>query len=1151
MRPEEELEFRVLGPLELVDKGQPLRLAGMKQRTLLGILLLEANRVVSAERLVELLWRAAPPETASNAVQVYISQLRNLLEPSRKKADNYRVLITQAPGYALRIEPESIDLFRFERLAARANEALQVHRNEDAATLVLEALGLWRGRLLADIEEIPLLARERSRLEELRLQAMEARFDACLRLDRPGEVMPELEALAQEWPLRERLQGQLMLALYLSGRQAEASSVFQRTRERLVDELGMEPGPALQELLKQILNKDPRLEPNHRFAKTQSQAPNLPVGTLTFLMTDVEGSTKMWDASPASAKAALELHDQIIAEQVERNQGHIVESGREGDSVLAVFTQARDALVCAVDAQRSLQHEEWPTGVAMRVRIAIHTGEAELRSGHYVGAQIYRCARLMAVAHGAQVLISKATQELVADGLPDGVTLRDLGLHRLRDISRPEHVYQLLHPDLESDFPLLYSLEQPDNLPVELTSFVGRERELEELKLVLAANRLVTLTGAGGVGKTRLAVELARQTVGQYRDGAWLVDLAPLADGGLVPDVVLAALGLGVQQGGTPTSALISCLAGREMLCVLDNCEHVLSACAQLADALLRSCPHLRILATSRELLAISGETVWRVPSMAIPDSTRLPNVEDLRHFETVQLFVQRANAFRSGFQLTIENAGAVASICQRLDGIPLAIELAAARVRTMPVDAIDERINDRFHLLTGGSRVSPPRQRTLQATLDWSHDLLDADEQRLFRRLAVFRGGFTLEAVERICTVDATDRVMDELSSLIDKSLVIFDEGPDQPGRFSLLETVREYAHQHLERVGDIEQTVGRHAWYYLAFGYAMHDLLRGPEQTTWFRRLEEEVDNLRACFEWALEHDTQPALQLTLALERYWIICRRGEGHDWLVRSLTAVPEPSELRAHALYDAAFWATFRGSFEEARRFANECLTLARDLGNSLYRGQALCALAFVESWERRKGWRARSVLLFQQAEPLVRESADPEALARLLNNYGYALYQSGEREGAMEKLQEAVALAQQLRDTWLGAAFHGSLADVELARGDRDAAEASWRYQLEMAAQIGGLASAREALTGLARLALADRQLARCLRLLAAADEYFRRTGSVVDSPDPDLVREAREKAQELLGAEASDLAWREGARMSLTQAVTFGLGEPERPSP
>jgi predicted ATPase len=692
------------------------------------------------------------------------------------------------------------------------------------------------------------------------------------------------------------------------------------------------------------------------------------------------------------------------------------------------------------------------------------------------------------------------------------------------------------------------------NLPLELTSFVGRRAELITVRHLIAESRLVTLTGTGGIGKTRLAVETARQIGGQFSDGVWLVELAPLTNPDLVPNAMLAAFGFGAQPSDAPTESLIRVVAEHKLLCVLDNCEHLLDACARLANALLRSCPQLRILATSREPLGLGGETTWRVPSMATPDTARSLTLQELQGFETMQLFVQRADAAHPGFKLAAENVVAAARICWRLDGIPLAIELAAARIRTLPLGTVDQRLDDRFHLLTGGSRTSLPRQRTLQATLEWSHDLLTGDEQRLFRRLAVFRGGFTLEAAEDICVqgeldVNSAAGVLELLSGLVDKSLVLLEEGTDQAGRFGLLETVREYADQRLRLAGEAFETARRYALYYLALGDAMDAGMRGPEQSAWITRTEDELDNLRACFEWALVQEPRSALRLTLALERYWTIYRRGEGHDWLARSLAAAPERSELRAHALYNASFWAMFQGSFEEARQLGGECLAIARELDSPLYHGQALCVLAMLEMHRRSEGWQTLILPLLQQAEDLVRESANPEKLAYLLNNHGYSLYEAGDRKGARRKLHEAAALALQVGDLALSAAIQGSLADVEFADGARDAAESCWQQELRLSGQVSGFVTASEALAGLGRLALADGQLLRCLRLLGAAVEFFRLTASVLDSPDSDLVNEAREHGQRIIGPERAEAAWREGERMSLAQAVRLGFGEPIEP--
>ena len=802
------MEFRVLGPLEVVAKGRPLSLSGGKQRALLAILLLEANRVVSTERLVGLLWGEDPPETASNVLQVYVSQLRKALEPDGAP---YRVLLSRPSGYLLQVGPDELDSVTFERLLEKAAGAAP-----DEGTVILrEALALWRGTALGEFAHAPFALREAARLNELQLRAFEDRIQADLELGQHRVLVGELEALVSEHPLRERFCGQLMLALYRAGRQAEASDVYQRTRLRLEDELGMEPGRDLEQLLKQILNHDRALD----LESSESVAEPGNEGTLTFLMTDIEGSTKIWDASPSSAKPALERHDQIVIEQVGKNHGRIVESGREGDSVLAVFTHASDAVACALDAQLALQREDWPSGVDIRVRIALHSGEAELRSGHYVGAPLYRCARLMATAHGGQILISKATEELVWDALPDGVSLRDLGMHRLRDMSRPEQVYQVLHPDLPSEFPDLKSLEQPNHLPIQLTTFVGRRRELEEVKEALAANRLVTLTGAGGCGKTRLALQTAAEILHEYPDGAFFVDLSPVTDTNLIAACVATALGLREKSGSSLEGSVLEYLTRRRLLLVLDNCEHVLDGCTSLTTRMLAGAPELYILATSQQPLDVPGELRWRVPSLGLPPSEgQGADLNATLASEAVQLFVERARLTRTGFALDDRSGPAVDQICRRLDGIPLAIELAAAQMTVLTPQDIVTRLDDRFRLLRAGKRTGTPRQQTLLAAVTWSHDLLDEGQQILLRRLSVFSGGFDLDAAETVGaggSVEVAD-VLSVLTGLVEKSLVVAEEGVGGRARYRLLETLREFARARLIEAGEEHEVIRSHALYY-----------------------------------------------------------------------------------------------------------------------------------------------------------------------------------------------------------------------------------------------------------------------------------------------------------------------------------------------
>jgi len=479
----------------------------------------------------------------------------------------------------------------------------------------------------------------------------------------------------------------------------------------------------------------------------------LPSGTVTFMMTDVEGSTRLWEAHPGIMADVLARHDALAAAAIAENRGFLIKSRGEGDSLFAVFARATDAVAAALAFQQALTRELWPAETPLRVRVALHTGEADLREGDYYGRAVNRCARLRAAAHGGQVLLTAATQEVVQDTLPRGAGLKSLGEHRLRDLDRPEPVYQLLHPSLPAEFDEIRSAEYlPTNLPLQLTSFVGREKEMADLDELLRSSRLLTVTGAGGVGKTRLALQVAAEMVEQFQDGVWLVELGPLSDSALVPQALAAALKVREEPGRTLVQTLTDHLKPRSVLLVLDNCEHLLDACARISDTILRSCPRVKILATSREGLGIAGEMSFRIPSLSMPDPLQHRTAQSLSGFESVLLFLDRARAAQPSFALTDQNAPAVAQICSRLDGIPLAIELAAARVKAMSVDQISARLDDRFRLLTGGSRTALPRQQTLRATIDWSYDLLSEKEKVLLRRLSVFAGGWTLEAAEKVC---------------------------------------------------------------------------------------------------------------------------------------------------------------------------------------------------------------------------------------------------------------------------------------------------------------------------------------------------------------------------------------------------------------
>jgi predicted ATPase/class 3 adenylate cyclase/tetratricopeptide (TPR) repeat protein len=610
----------------------------------------------------------------------------------------------------------------------------------------------------------------------------------------------------------------------------------------------------------------------------------LPVGTVTFLLTDVEGSTFLWESAPDAMGASIRRHYQLLDAAITLHGGvRPVEQG-EGDSVVAAFARASHALAAALDIQRAFHAERWPEGAALKLRIALHTAQAQLRDEvNYFGPAVNRCARLRAVAHGGQVVLSKTTRDLACDRLPDGAELADLGVHRLRDLGQPEHVFGLVHPDLPGEFPPLRSLGTlSTNLPAELTTFIGRSTELAELGELLGQVRLLTITGAGGCGKTRLARHAAAATLDGPLDGVWWVELGRLEDAAFVPAAVIAAIGVRELPGQGPMGTLVAYLRARRALLILDNCEHVSAACAQLAEALLRGCPSLTVLATSRAPLGVPGETAWRVPSLSLPaDASRAYRapLDVLQESDAVRLFIDRARQVRPDFELTQANASGIAQICRELDGIPLAIELAAARVRMLASAQIAHRLGDRFQLLTGGSRVAVPRQRTLQASIDWSYELLSEVERALLRRLSVFTGGWTLDAAEQVCAGDGIDRcaVVDLLAALVDQSLVTTAE-QDAAVRYGLLETVRQYGAARLTEAGEMDTVGERHFAYYVGLAErAEPAVLRAGRDDPILRRLATELPNLRAALERAAVIDPDAAVK------RFDLLLALGDAQWW----------------------------------------------------------------------------------------------------------------------------------------------------------------------------------------------------------------------------------------------------------------------------
>ncbi len=918
----------------------------------------------------------------------------------------------------------------------------------------------------------------------------------------------------------------------------------------------------------------------------------IPSGTVTLLFTDIEGSTRLWEAEPAAMALALRRHDDLLRQAIEQASGYVFKT--VGDAFCAAFADARSALAAVLTVQQSLSSEPWPTSRPIRVRMSLHTGVCEERDGDYFGPVVNRAARLEAVAHGGQVLLSGATAELLSGSLPDGVSLTDLGLHRLKDLGRPEQVFQLRAGFLAAEFPPLGSLDNPElpnNLPCVLSAFIGRAHELAEVRDLIRSARLITLTGAGGSGKTRLALQAAAELIGTTSDGVWLAELAQVTDGGHVAAVVASVLGLSDQCGPSVLDSVTEALADQDLLLVLDNCEHVIDAAAKFCDQVIRRCPRVRILATSREPLGIDGERVYRVPSLSLPQSDT-ENADELAASDAVRLFAERARAQNPGFVLDARSVPLVASICRRLDGIPLALELAAARLSSMSLAQIADRLDQRFRLLTGGSRNAMPRQQTLQATVDWSFSLLNLAERGTLTRLSVFAGGFDLEAAEQVCTTEGVDAldVMDLLGSLVDKSLVVADQTAD-PVRYRLLETIRQYSAQELLRMTDdatVLQVRGRHAGYYLSLAETAAPNLVSRGQASWLRRLDPEWDNLRA----ALAHfqaDDRPAdiMRLAVALERFAISRGHNEVLDYLrpaVDRPDAEPgallgsamlavsqmiglflrqDPGELAAARQYaehglamaeavgDQPLTARLHAALAEAAYYAHDLDTvrqqaevgvdIARRTGDIQLLGEQLTCLALAAT-DDQESRRIRMEVL-----DCCRQSGDDLLAANELQHlYGLDL-RAGQLADATDHLEQAVVLAEQLGADLFLYFLRSDLGILRLIQERYADAAPLIRRCLQIARRTGFRIDASELLLGAACCATWRGDYDRAARLHGAADAHLSRSfelGTLKWSALEEGLREREQrKLRGLLGDSQYAQGYRAGTELTRAQAVEMAL--------
>ena len=1078
------LAVRVLGPLEVALDGREVAVSGLRRRALLVRLVVSANEVVPSGRLIEDLWDGAPPPGAASTLQSHVSVLRGLIGSDRIRFGD--------GGYMLTLDDGECDVRSVDELT----EARRAERSGDldrAAVLLEQWLGRWRGDALADVTGAAWAIGEVTRLGELRAGAVEEWLGVRLGLGDHGTVVADAERAVSEFPLREGFWAALMLAQYRSGRQSDALRSYTRLRNVLGEELGIEPSAELRDLEEAILLQKPELAWSPPAGDPDSvEGKAFPLGTVTFLFTDIEGSTALMEQAGDDAyEEMLHEHHRIVRQAVAAHNG--VEVSADDVGFFVVFADACEALSMAKDSQGSLSTLGDTADVPVRVRMGLHTGPGRRVGDNYAGLAVHQASLVCRAGQGGQIVATQATRA-AAGGLTDGMWWQPLGRHRLQGLSLPLELHQLCHPELQENFGPLQSLGAFTHyLPVQVSSFLGRVEELILGAKLLADTRLLSVVGPGGSGKTRVAFQLAESQLSQFPDGVWVVELAPEVDPQRIPALLLSGLGLRDEPGRSATETIVSHLRDRRALVVLDNCEHVVDAAASFASDLLRACGQLRMLVTSREALQTAGESVWRLGPLQLPDAGE-SDLGEIAGADAVALFCERANGALAGFGLDQANAATVTKICRRLEGMPLAIELAAAWVRTLPLTEIAERLERSMDLLSKGSRPGADRQSSLRATLTWSHDLLVPTEQVLFRRLAVFGGGFTLAAAESVCPGEGLDvtEVLDALDGLVDKSLV--GVGVDQAGqgRYWLLETVRDYAHERLVAAGELSVDTERHARFYssLASDCAADGATRAA-----YDRLEADHPNLLATLEHFAGGD-QPIDhgRLVLDLSQFWDMrgyWRLGEREfrRYLARGdLDGVPLSASFQR-----VAGFAVRMGDYPQARAGFRDALLAAKEVGDRKEEALSLAGLGrvawfvadYAESGDRYKAalviarelgdrhvegkWlgnlamvahgladytEARS--LYESAVAIVREIGDRHSEAGFLGPLGVLASDMGDYHEALVRYEEALEIFREIGDRYNEGGYIGNIGRVSLRLGDYPQSRSRFEEALAIARELG-----------------------------------------------------------------------------------------------
>jgi predicted ATPase/class 3 adenylate cyclase len=921
-----------------------------------------------------------------------------------------------------------------------------------------------------------------------------------------------------------------------------------------------------------------------------------PSGTVTFLFTDIEGSTKLAQQHPDHISALLTRHNQILDQCIQAHDGFVFRT--VGDAYCVAFHNVNDALQAALEAQRILYAEAW-SPAPIKVRMGIHAGAAQLEGeSNYSGyATLALSQRIMSAGHGGQVLLSQTVHDLLGGKLPANAQLFDMGEHHLKNVLQPEHLYQLAVPDLPSAFPSLKTLKTVNhNLPHSLTSFIGRERELSQIKEKLATARLLTLIGPGGTGKTRLSLQMGGEALPDFKDGVWLVELAPVSDPNLIPQTIAAVLGLRESPGRLLMDLVIDYLRAKQLLLILDNCEHLIDACARLADQFLRNCPDLKIMASSREALGIDGEAVYRVPSLSLPKQDEATR-EAVMGCESAQLFMDRASAANPNFQFTDENASSVAQICLRLDGIPLALELAAARVRVLSAEQIANRLDDRFRLLTGGSRTALPRQQTLQALIDWSYDLLTDSEKALFRRLAVFVGGWTLEAAEAVCAGDEIEayEVLDLLTEIVDKSLVQVDESGETI-RYQRLETISQYAREKLLVTDEANRVRNRHLDYYIEFASVMEKDYINPYQYDIIDKMRLEYDNIRSALSWGVENHIEKAARLLSLSTTFWPWVMTGntsEVQEWcstVLSRLDFVIEETagqaddllKLNARVLNRSSQALMNMGKHQASRAAAEKSIQLARESNDLFTLVEALgslghCALyagdpeaAFDAANEgiqigERLDAKGELIWALDAMNHIHHLKGEDDEVHKYIGRIGEILKKAGisidpvymggflieqavkrgDMDDAERHMESMMEIMLERRDNYLLATMQSMFAHALRGYGDLDKAIFYYRRTIRLWQERGHRAAVAHQLECFGLIAMAQEQPARAVKLFSAA-EALREVSNSVRTPDEQKeFEDAKSKLQSEMDDNEFNKVWKDGRSMSMEQAIEFALEE------